>query len=65
MPGAAGRSLDIAGPDVLSYGDMIERIADAMGVGRMPLGFGASLTPAGRAPWWPPSRASRSSWCAR
>ncbi|MEA2419894.1 MAG: hypothetical protein QOE60_2100, partial [Thermoleophilaceae bacterium] len=45
VPEAAGRSLDIAGPDVLSYGDMIERIAEAMGVGRTPLGFGASLTP--------------------
>lgn len=45
VPGAAGRSLDIAGPDVLSYGDMIDRIAEAMGVGRTPLGFGASLTP--------------------
>jgi uncharacterized protein YbjT (DUF2867 family) len=45
VPGAAGRWLDIAGPDVLSYGEMIERIAEAMGVGRTPLGLGASLTP--------------------
>jgi len=45
VPEAAGRSLDIAGPDVLTYGEMIERIAQSMGVGRMPLGFGASLTP--------------------
>jgi uncharacterized protein YbjT (DUF2867 family) len=44
-PAAAGRSLDIVGPDVLTYADMIARIADAMGVGRMPLGLGASLTP--------------------
>lgn len=42
---AARRSLDIAGPDVVSYGAMIERIAEAMGVGRMPLGLGFSLTP--------------------
>ena len=42
---AAGRSLDAAGPDVMTYGEMIERIAEAMGVGRMPLGFGRSLTP--------------------
>ena len=42
---AAGRSLDIAGPDVVSYGQMIERIAESMGVGRMPLGLGFSLTP--------------------
>jgi uncharacterized protein YbjT (DUF2867 family) len=44
-PGAAGRSLDVVGPDVLTYGEMIARIADAMGVGRMLLGLGASLTP--------------------
>jgi uncharacterized protein YbjT (DUF2867 family) len=42
---AAGRSLDVAGPDVMTYGRMIERIAEAMGVGRLPLGFGRSLTP--------------------
>ena len=42
---AAGRSLDIAGPDVLSYGAMVEQIADSMGVGRMPLVLGPSLTP--------------------
>jgi uncharacterized protein YbjT (DUF2867 family) len=44
-PAAAGRSLDVVGPDVLTYAEMIARIADAMGVGRMPLGLGASLTP--------------------
>jgi uncharacterized protein YbjT (DUF2867 family) len=46
---AAGKSLDIGGPDVLSYGDMIERIADAMGVGRMPLPLPASQTAAASA----------------
>jgi uncharacterized protein YbjT (DUF2867 family) len=45
VPEAAGRSLDVAGPDVMTYGDMIERIAEAMGVGRVPLGFNRSLTP--------------------
>jgi uncharacterized protein YbjT (DUF2867 family) len=45
VPAASARSLDVAGPDTLSYGEMIERIAEAMGVGRMPVGFGASLTP--------------------
>jgi uncharacterized protein YbjT (DUF2867 family) len=45
VPAAAGRSLDVAGPDVVSYGEMIEGIAEAMGVGRMPLIFNASLTP--------------------
>lgn len=42
---AAGRSLDAVGPDVVSYGEMIERIAAQMGVGRTPLGLGVSLTP--------------------
>jgi uncharacterized protein YbjT (DUF2867 family) len=46
---AAGRSLDIAGPDVLSYAEMLERIAELMGVGRLRLGFGRSLTPAASA----------------
>ena len=45
VEGAAGRSLDIVGPDVLSYGEMIDRIAELMGVGRMPVGFKSSLTP--------------------
>jgi uncharacterized protein YbjT (DUF2867 family) len=40
----AGRSLDIAGPDVVSYAEMVARIADLMGVGRAPLGLGVSLT---------------------
>jgi uncharacterized protein YbjT (DUF2867 family) len=42
---ARGRSLDVAGPDVLTYAQMLEQIAEHMGVGRMPLGFGVSLTP--------------------
>jgi uncharacterized protein YbjT (DUF2867 family) len=45
VPAAAGRSFDIAGPDVVTYAQMIERIADSMGVGRVPLGLGISLTP--------------------
>jgi uncharacterized protein YbjT (DUF2867 family) len=44
-PDAAGRSLDIAGPDVISYGAMIERIADIMGVGRTPVRLNVSQTP--------------------
>jgi uncharacterized protein YbjT (DUF2867 family) len=44
-PASAGRSLDIVGPDVVSYGAMIERIAEQMGVGRMPIGLRRSLTP--------------------
>jgi uncharacterized protein YbjT (DUF2867 family) len=42
---AAGRSLDIAGPDVVTYAQMIERIAEAMGVGRTPLSLRRSMTP--------------------
>jgi uncharacterized protein YbjT (DUF2867 family) len=45
VPAAAGRSLDVTGPDVMTYGRMIERIADAMGVGRMPLSLNVSMTP--------------------
>jgi uncharacterized protein YbjT (DUF2867 family) len=43
-PEAEGRSLDIVGPEVLSYSEMVERIAEAMGVGRMPLPVPASQT---------------------
>jgi uncharacterized protein YbjT (DUF2867 family) len=48
-PEAAGRSLDIAGPDVLSYGAMIEQIAELMGVSRTPIRLGVSQTPAASA----------------
>ena len=49
VPEAAGRSLDIAGPDVLSYGEMVERIAEVMGVGRARVPIGLSQTPAASA----------------
>ncbi|HXP28735.1 MAG TPA: NAD(P)H-binding protein [Solirubrobacteraceae bacterium] len=39
-----GDSLDIGGRDVLSYGEMIERIAELMLVSRPALGFGVSAT---------------------
>src|SRR3954468_8385665 len=42
---AAGRSLDVAGPDVVTYAQMIERIAESMGVGRVPVDLGVSMTP--------------------
>ncbi len=42
---SAGQSLDIAGPDLLSYGEMIERIADVMGVARVPVKLGVAQTP--------------------
>ena len=45
VPAAAGRALDVVGPDVLSYGEMTKRIAELMGVGRRSLPVAASLTP--------------------
>jgi uncharacterized protein YbjT (DUF2867 family) len=41
---AAGRSLDIGGPEILSYEAMISRIADLMLVRRPVLGFGVNMT---------------------
>jgi uncharacterized protein YbjT (DUF2867 family) len=40
-----GRSLDVAGPDILTYGEMIARIAELMLVSRPALGFPVSITP--------------------
>jgi uncharacterized protein YbjT (DUF2867 family) len=40
-----GLSLDIAGPDVVTYGELVERIRDALLLGRPPLRLGFSLTP--------------------
>jgi uncharacterized protein YbjT (DUF2867 family) len=40
-----GRAWDIPGPDLLTYGEMIERIADHMLVARPRIGLGFSLTP--------------------
>ncbi len=45
----SGVSLEVGGPDLLSYGEMLERIAEAMLVGRPALRLRVSLTPlAGR-----------------
>jgi uncharacterized protein YbjT (DUF2867 family) len=41
----AGRSLDVGGPDILSYGEMIRRIASLMLLARPAIGLGVSLTP--------------------
>ena len=46
---AEGRSLDIAGPDVMTFGEMIERIAELMGVGRVPVRLRLTQTPAASA----------------
>jgi uncharacterized protein YbjT (DUF2867 family) len=39
------RTLEIGGPDVLSYGDMLTGIAELMLIGRPAVGLGISLTP--------------------
>ncbi len=39
-----GYALDVGGPDVLSYGEMIERIADLMLVNRPSVGLGVNVT---------------------
>jgi uncharacterized protein YbjT (DUF2867 family) len=41
----SGRSWDIAGPDVMTYEQLIERIAESMLVDRPKLGLGFALTP--------------------
>ena len=39
-----GRSLDVAGPDVLSYGEMLSRIAELMLVSRPTVKLGMDVT---------------------
>jgi uncharacterized protein YbjT (DUF2867 family) len=41
----SGRSWDIAGPDTVTYEQLIDRIAESMLVGRRKLGLGFTLTP--------------------
>jgi uncharacterized protein YbjT (DUF2867 family) len=40
----SGRSWDIGGPDVMSYGELVERIADAMLVSRPSVGIDVTMT---------------------
>jgi uncharacterized protein YbjT (DUF2867 family) len=44
-PAVAGRTLDVGGPDVLSYGDMVKRIASLMLLGRPSVGLAFTATP--------------------
>jgi uncharacterized protein YbjT (DUF2867 family) len=44
-PDLAGRSLDIAGPDVVTYAEMIDRIREAMVVGRPSVRLRIEATP--------------------
>jgi uncharacterized protein YbjT (DUF2867 family) len=39
------RSLDAAGPEILSYGEIVRRIAELMMLGRPTIGLGVTLTP--------------------
>jgi uncharacterized protein YbjT (DUF2867 family) len=40
-----GRSLDVGGPDILTYGQIVERIAALMMLGRPSIGLGLTITP--------------------
>ncbi len=44
-PSVGGRSLDVGGPDVLSYGEMVGRIAELMMLARPTVGLGVTITP--------------------
>jgi uncharacterized protein YbjT (DUF2867 family) len=44
-PAVAGRALDIGGPQALSYGEMIERIAELMLISRPAIKLRVSMTP--------------------
>ena len=44
-PGVAGESLDIAGPDVLTWGEVMDRIADHLLVGRVGVRLRITATP--------------------
>jgi uncharacterized protein YbjT (DUF2867 family) len=44
MESAAGRSLDLGGPEIVSYGEMIERIAEWMLVSRPTFGLAVNAT---------------------
>jgi uncharacterized protein YbjT (DUF2867 family) len=44
-PAVGGRALDIGGPDTLSYGEMLQRIAESMLVNRPALGLSLTMTP--------------------
>ena len=41
----AGHTLDVGGPEILSYGEMIRRIAELMLLARPAIGLGLSVTP--------------------
>jgi uncharacterized protein YbjT (DUF2867 family) len=51
VPGSAGREVQIGGPDVLSYGDMLDAMAEALGKRRRPKLPVPLLTPALSSLW--------------
>jgi uncharacterized protein YbjT (DUF2867 family) len=51
LPPSEGREVQIGGPEVLAYGDMLDRMADAMGVPRRPKVPVPLLTPWLSAAW--------------
>jgi uncharacterized protein YbjT (DUF2867 family) len=44
-PAVSGHSFDAAGPDVLSYGGIVQRLAELMMLARPSVGLGVTLTP--------------------
>jgi uncharacterized protein YbjT (DUF2867 family) len=44
-PGTAGRSLDIGGPEAVTYEELLRRIAELMVVGRPTVGLSITMTP--------------------
>jgi uncharacterized protein YbjT (DUF2867 family) len=44
-PSVAGRSLDVGGPDVLTYGEIVKRIAELMLLSRPSVGVDVTVTP--------------------
>ena len=51
LPADQSREFDIAGPDVVSYADMMKRYAQALGLGRRFFGVAPVTTPAAAARW--------------
>jgi uncharacterized protein YbjT (DUF2867 family) len=45
VAGVAGRALDIGGPEAVTYGELLRRIADALLLGRPTLSLGLAATP--------------------
>ncbi len=45
VPAVEGSSLDVGGPEILSYGEMIRRIAELMMLARPVVGLGVNATP--------------------